>query len=61
MKEASEVKQMTKVNMDKIQRELDSFLLEYPNHNDEIVSDYIDILDNFTRAEKDIFAQKLGY
>lgn len=52
---------MTKVNMEKIQRELESFLMEYPNYNDEIVSDYIDILDNFTRAEKDIFAQKLGY
>lgn len=52
---------MTKVNMEKIQRELESFLMDYPNYNDEIVSDYIDILDNLTRAEKDIFAQKLGY
>ena len=50
-----------KLDIKKIEVELDSFKTEYPEYNDEMVSDYIQLLDDWTAAEKDYFAMKLGY
>lgn len=50
-----------KMDLNKIQEEIESFKSEYPEYTDEHVSDYIQLLDDFTKAEKDEFAKRLGY
>lgn len=45
----------------KVLAEVENFKLEYPEYDDETVSDYIQLLDDFTQAEKNLFARKLGY
>lgn len=50
-----------KVDMNKVMEEVDSFKTEYPDYTDEHVSDYMELLDDFTPAEKQAFARKLGY
>ena len=51
----------SKVNMNKVLEEVESFKLEYPDYTDETVSDYMRLLDNFNAAEKRQFATELGY
>ena len=57
-----EVKLMaSKVDVNKVMEEVDSFKTEYPAYNDETISDYIQLLDDFSPAEKTLFIRKLGY
>lgn len=50
-----------KVDVAKVTAEVEIFKLEYPHYNDETISDYLSICDDFTVAEKNLFARKLGY
>jgi hypothetical protein len=52
---------MKKIDTKKVDEYVESFKLEYPEYNDEMVSDYIQLLDDWTAKEKDYFAMKLGY
>ena len=51
----------TKVDVNKVMEEVDSFKTEYPAYDDETISDYIKLLDDFSPAEKTLFIRKLGY
>ena len=51
----------SKVDVDKVTAEVEIFKLEYPNYNDETISDYLAVCDDFTAAEKNLFIRKLGY
>ena len=51
----------TKVDMNKVMEEVEAFREEYPDYTDEHVSEYMQLLDDFTRAEKEEFATQLGY
>ena len=52
---------MKKLDLHKIEEEVESFRTEYPEYDSETVEEYIRLLDDFNRAEKDEFAKRLGY
>lgn len=52
---------MAKLDTQKVDKEISSFLNEYPDYTAEQVDDYISILSNFNYAEIDLFMFKLGY
>ena len=51
----------SKIDVNKVMEELDSFKAEYPEYDDETISDYLACCDDFTPAEKNLFIRKLGY
>lgn len=50
-----------KVDEKKVDEHIKSFTLEYPNYDSQMVSDYIQLMDDCNLKEQDLFAQKLGY
>ena len=49
------------MDRDKVEREVEGFKIEYPQYTSEHVSDYLELLDDFTDAEKDLFCELLGF
>lgn len=49
------------IDREKVETEVEIFRAEYPDYTDEHISDYLELCDDFNRAEKDLFAQMLGY
>mgnify|MGYP006908867503 CR=1 FL=1 len=44
-----------------IREEAEIFKAEYPEYNDETISDYLEICTDYTATEKDYFCELLGY
>lgn len=51
----------TKVDRKKVEEEVESFKMEYPNYDSEVVGDYLMICSDFNAQEKDLFCELLGY
>lgn len=49
------------MDREKVEREVECFRLEYPDYTSEHVSDYLQLLDDFTDKEKDLFCELLGF
>ena len=49
------------MNEDKVREEVEVFKAEYPQYTDEHVSDYIKLLDDYTKEEIQLFLAMLGY
>lgn len=49
------------IDVNKVMEEVEIFKTEYPEYNDETISDYLEVCDDFTVAEKNLFIRKLGY
>ena len=45
----------------KVEEEVEIFKIEYPQYTNEHVSDYIQLLDDYTDEEIDLFLELLGY
>ena len=45
----------------KVEAEVEMFKTEYPQYTNEHVSDYVQLLDDYTDAEIDLFLELLGY
>lgn len=52
---------LSKIDFNKVMEEVDSFKSEYPEYDDETISDYIKLLDDFSHSEKVLFITQLGY
>lgn len=52
---------MTTKRKSMIDKEISIFKAEYPDYTDEHVSAYLELCDDYTNAEKDYFAMKLGF
>ena len=50
-----------KIDRQKVKNEVEMFKAEYPQYTDEYVSDYMQLLDDFTPEEKSLFCELLGY
>ena len=50
-----------KVNETKIKEEVEIFKEEYPDYDSEVIEEYLNLCDDFSPQEKDLFAQLLGY
>lgn len=49
------------ISIAKVKEEVRIFKLEYPNYNDEIVYDYMQLMDDYSPEEKRMFLEMLGY
>ena len=45
----------------KVMEEVEVFKQEYPEYTDEHVSAYLELCDDFTAKEKDLFCELLGF
>ena len=52
---------MTKEQRKQVQEEVEVFKTEYPNYTDEHIADYLECCDDYTRQQKDLFCELLGY
>ena len=48
-------------SLEKVREEVRIFKLEYPDFNDEVVSDYMELLTDYNSEEKQLFLELLGY
>ena len=49
------------MDKEKVMREVEVFKAEYPDYTDEHISDYLDLCEDYTPAENDLFCELLGY
>ena len=49
------------MDREKVEAEVEIFIAEYPEYTDEHISAYLELCDDYTDAEKDLFCQLLGY
>jgi len=52
---------MSKTQELQVRDEVEVFKMEYPEYNDEVVSDYLSLCTDYTREQKDLFCDLLGF
>lgn len=52
---------MTKTQKQQVIEEVEVFKNEYPDYTDEHISDYLECCDDYTRQQKELFCELLGY
>lgn len=52
---------MSREQREQVVEEVNVFKLEYPEYNDEYISDYLACCDDYTPDMRDLFCDLLGY
>ena len=52
---------MKKAMEAKVREEVEIFKEEYPDYTDEHITAYLELCDDYSREEKDLFCRLLGY